>query len=206
MRYTGPTNRLSRRENIDLGFKTQGSKAQANLLKKLNLFPGQHTTKGRRKASEHAKQLREKQKLRFSFGVSETQMKNYFKDSIRKTGNTALFLSQYLEKRLDNVIYRLGFAPTRASARQLVSHGHIKVNDKPVSVASYQLKIGDVVTFSKEKSQKLPAIESSLARTDLFIPGWIERKGIAGKLTQEPSSEILEKQINLRLVIEYYSR
>ncbi len=206
MRYKGPKNRIARRENMDLGLKTPGSKSHANLLKKLNVFPGQHGTRGRRKISEHARQLREKQKLRFAFNLSESQMKNYFKHSIRKTGNTALFLSQYLEKRLDNVIYRMGFTPTRTAARQLVAHGHIKVNDKNMKVPSYQVRVGDVITFANPKTQKIPAISTSLERKDTIIPHWIEKKGVAGKLTAEPTADILDKQVNLRLVVEFYSR
>lgn len=206
MRYTGPRNRLSRREGLDLGLKTTGSKSQASLLKKLNVFPGQHGTKGRRKVSEHGKQLREKQKLKFMYGVSETQLKNYYSSSKKKTGNTALYLSQYLEKRLDNVVYLLGFVPTRAASRQLISHKHIKVNDRILSIPSYQVKIGDVITLAGEKTAKIPSVESSLAKKDNAIPTWIEKQGPVGKLNGEPNTELLDKQINLRLVIEFYSR
>ncbi len=206
MRYKGPRNRIARREGIDLGLKTTGSKSQASLLKKLTVFPGQHGTRTRRKVSEHARQLREKQKLRYAFGVSESQMKNYFKNSIRKTGNTALFLSQYLEKRLDNVLYRMGFTPTRAAARQLISHKHVKVNDSIMAVASYQVKIGDIITFTREKSGKIPAVATSLERKDSIIPPWVERQGIVGKVIAEPTAETIDKQVNLRLVVEFYSR
>lgn len=207
MRYTGPKNRISRREAMDLGMKTPGTKTHAQLLKKLNIVPGQHGVKSaRRKLSEAARQLREKQKLRYAFGVSEKQMKNYFKDSIRKTGNTALFLSQYLERRLDNVVYRLGMAPTRASARQLITHGHVKVNDKKMNVPSYLVKLGDKISLGDAKSEKIPAVAGALERKDMIIPAWIERKGTVGKLVSEPSAEIIEKQVNLRLVVEYYSR
>ena len=206
MRYTGPRNRLSRRENTDLGLKTPGSKAHASLLKKINIMPGQHGTRGRRKVSERGKQLRETQKLKFIFGLSAKQLKKYFNHAVKKTGNTALFMSQYLEKRLDNIVYRLGFAPTRAAARQLVNHGHVKVGDKMVSIASYQVKINEVVTFGKEKSQKIPAIQSALNNKDLLFPVWLERKAVAGKLITEPTAELIDKQINLRLVIEYFSR
>jgi small subunit ribosomal protein S4 len=206
MRYTGPRNRIARREGVDLGLKTPGSKSHARLLKKLNVLPGQHGTRGRRKVSEHGIQLREKQKLRYIFGVTEGQMKKYFKTASFKKGNTALYLSRFLESRLDNIIYRLGFAPTRASARQLVGHGHIKVNDKILDIPSYQVKVGDVITFSTDSSIKIPYIENSLSNKDLIIPNWLERKGAVGKLIGEPISEEVERQINLRLVIEFYSR
>ncbi|MEN9327551.1 MAG: ribosomal protein small subunit ribosomal protein [Candidatus Parcubacteria bacterium] len=206
MRYTGPKNRLSRREGLDLGHKTPGAKSHASLLKKLNVFPGQHGTKGRRKVSDTGKQLREKQKLRFMWGISESQLKRYFQQAKRKTGNTGLHLSAYLERRLDNAVYRLGLAPTRASARQLVSHKHFKVNDKIVNVASYSLRVGDVITFAKDKTTKLPPVEAVLAKKDTAIPEWFERMGPAGKVISEPSSALIEKMINLRLVIEFYSR
>lgn len=206
MRYTGPKNRVARREGMDLGLKTVGTKSHAKLLEKINVPPGQHGTRGRRKSSEHSKQLREKQKLRFTFGISETQLKSYFKKAINKPGNTGMYMAQYLEKRLDNLVYRLGFAPTRASARQLVSHKHIKINDKVLNVASYEVKVGDVLTFAKDKTQKIAAVEQSLAKKDYAVPAWLERKGTVGKLNNEPESELLEQQFNMRLVIEFYSR
>lgn len=206
MRYTGPKNKIGRREATDLGLKTEGSKAQARLLKKLNVLPGQHGTRGRRKVSERGRQLRDKQKLRFLFGVTERQMKNYFKKAIGMKGNTALLLSNFLEKRLDNLVYRLGFAPTRAASRQIVNHGHIKVNDKLVTIPSVQMKVNDIITFLKEKSTKIPYIETSLANKNVIIVKWIERKGTVGKLIAEPTSEEIEKQINIRNVIEFYSK
>ncbi len=206
MRYTGPRNRISRREGMDLGLKTPGSKSHASMLKKLNVLPGQHGTRGRRKVSEHGKQLREKQKLRFMYGVTETQLKNYFARSIKKTGNTALYLTQFLEKRLDTVVNRLGFVPTRAAARQLIVHKHIKVNNKIVNTPSYQVKSGDLVTLANDKILKLPVVEASISKTDLIIPAWLEKQGAAGKMITEPNADSLEKQLNLRLVVEFYSR
>ncbi len=206
MRIIGPKNKQSRREGIDLGLKTPGSKSHASLLRKLNVLPGQHGTRTRRKHSERARQLREKQKLRFLFGITESQLKKYFDKSIRMKGNTAINLSQLLEKRLDNVVYRLGFTPTRPSARQLVSHQHIKVNDRIVNVSSYQVGLNDAVGFAGTKAVKIPAIETSLANKDTLIPKWLERENTSGKVIAEPSSEDIEKQINLRSVIEFYSR
>lgn len=206
MRYTGPKNRIARREAMDLGLKTAGSKSQATLLRRLNVFPGQHTVKGRRKLSEHALQLREKQKLRYLFGVTERQAKGYFKSAAQRKGNTTMYLSVSFEKRLDNIVYRLGFAPTRSASRQLVSHGHIKVNDGIVTIPSLQVRIGDIITFSNEKSAKIPYVEKALLNKDVILPKWLERKGTAGKMVSEPTSELIENQINLRLVIEFYSR
>lgn len=206
MRSTGSKNKIARREGMDLGLKTPGSKSHATLLKKLLVRPGQHGLKMRRKTSEHSKQLREKQKLRFMFGVSERQMKNYFKKAVSRPGNTGSFFSEYLEERLDNVIYRGGFAPTRAASRQLVSHKHVKVNDKIVNSASMTVRVGDVLTLSSDKIQKIPAIAAALSIKDGFIPAWIDRKGAVIKMVARPTAEIIEKQINLRLVVEFYSR
>lgn len=206
MRLTGPKNRLARRQGIDLGLKTPGSKSHARLLKKINVVPGQHGLKVKRKVSERAFQLREKQKLRFIFGLTEKQLKNYFKQASFKKGNTAMYLAQFLEKRLDNIVFRLGLAPTRASARQLVTHGHVKTNDKAISIPSYQVKINDVVTYSDSKTAKIPYIEKMISNTDVIIPSWFEKKALVGKLISEPLIDDIQKQVNLRLIIEYYSR
>lgn len=206
MRYLGPKNRLARREGVDLGLKTPGSKSHAQLLRKLNIRPGQHGAKSRRKVSDRAMQLREKQKLCFIFGLTEKQLKKYFKTASVKKGNTALYVGQFLEKRLDNIVYRLGFAPTRAAARQMVRHGHISINDKKLTIPSYQVHLNDMIGFAKENSQKIPYIEKSLTNKDIIIPSWLERKATMGKLVAEPTNEEIEKQVNLRLTIEYYSR
>jgi len=206
MRYLGPKNRISRREGMDLELKTVGSKSHARLLKKLNVPPGQHGVRKRKKVSERGTQLREKQKLRFMFGITEKQLKKYFKKASLKKGNTALYLSQYLERRLDNIIYRLGFVPTRASARQLITHGHIIINKKKVTIPSYQVRVGEEIGFVNDKTTKIPYIENSLNNKDIILPSWLEKKAIVGKLIMEPTQDIITKQINLRLIIEYYSR
>lgn len=206
MRYVGPKNRIARREGIDLGLKTPGSKSHAQLLRRLNIPPGQHGAKKRRKVSERSRQLREKQKLRYLFGLTEKQLKKYFHTASFKKGNTGLYVGQFLEKRLDNIVYRLGLAPTRAAARQLVRHGHVAVNSKKLSIPSYQVRVGEMIGFLTEKIQKIPYIEKSLSNKDIIIPSWLEKKAIIGKLIAEPTNEEIAKQINLRLVIEYYSR
>ena len=206
MRYRGPKNRISRREGIDLGLKTPGTKSHASLLKKMNILPGQHGTRGRRKVSERGRQLRETQKLKFIFGLSNKQLKNYFRKGVKKTGNTALFLSQFLEQRLDNIIYRLGFALTRAAARQLTNHKHIKVNGKTVNIPSCQVKINDIISFANETTEKIPDVNKAISIKDIILPKWLERKAIVGKLIGQPTQELIEKQVNLRLVVEYFSR
>lgn len=206
MRYTGPRNKLARREGVDLGLKTVGSKAHARLLKRLNIPPGQHGVKGRGRFSERRLQLREKQKLRFMFGITERQLKKYFTHATKKRGNTATFLTRYLESRLDNIVYRLGFAPTRPAARQLVSHGHVLINEKKITIPSYQVKLNDIISIGSEKAAKIPYIEKVLNNKDIIIPPWLEKKGTRGKLIALPDSGEIEKQVNLRLVIEYYSK
>ncbi len=206
MRYRGPKNRIARREGVDLELKTLGSKSHARLLKKLGVPPGQHGLRKRRKVSERGTQLREKQKLRYMFGITETQLKNYFKKASMKKGNTALYLSHSLESRFDNMVFHLGFAPTRAAARQLITHGHMTVNKKRLSIPSYQVKVGDEISFSDAKTTKIPYIETSLDNKDVILPSWLEKKATVGKLLKEPTQEVIEKLINLRLIIEYYSR
>jgi len=206
MRYTGPKNRLARRQGADLGLKTVGSKSHARLLKKLNVLPGQHGTRGRRKTTEYGIQLKEKQKLRFMFGITESQQKRYYKAAVKKKGNTALHLTKSLEARLDNVVFRLGFAPTRAAARQLVNHGHFKVNDKIVTIPSFQTKINEIISFTNDKSAKIPYIEKNLNNKDIILPTWLERKATVGKIISEPDIDDIKNLINLRLVVEYYSR
>ncbi len=206
MRYTGPRNRIARREGVDLGLKTPGSKSHARLLRKINISPGQHGAKRKRKVSERGFQLREKQKLRFIFGLTEKKLKKYFKTAKEKTGNTAFYLTQFLEKRLDNIVYRLGFVPTRAAARQLISHRHIKVNDKIVNIASYEVKLNDKIAFASDKTIKIEYIAKQLENKDLILPVWLKRQAIVGMLVSEPTDEEITKQINLRLVIEFYSR
>ncbi len=191
---------------MDLGLKTPGSKSHTRLLNKLTVLPGQHGIRKRRKVSERGIQLREKQKLRYIFGITEKQLKNYFKKAVVKKGNTALYISQYLERRLDNIVYRLALAPTRASARQLVVHGHIAVNDKKMTIPSYQVKAGEKISFLKDKTAKIPYIEKTLTNKDNFFPNWLEKKATAGMLTAEPTNDEISKQINLRLIIEFYSR
>jgi len=206
MRYTGPKNRLARREGIDLGLKTPGTKSYSSLTWRLNIVPGQHGASHRKKPTDYGVQLREKQRLKRMYGITERQMKNYFKKATKMLGNTAEFLIQMLERRLDNVVYKLNLAPTRSSARQLVAHGHIKINDKKVNIPSYLVGVGDVIAFSKEKSIKIPYINQLLEKKDVIIPEWLAREGPLGKVMRIPKREDLKEDINLQLVVESYSR
>jgi small subunit ribosomal protein S4 len=206
MRYTGPRNRIARREGVDLGLKTPGSKSHLRLLRRLNVLPGQHGVKGRKRYSERGEQLREKQKLRFTYLLTEKQLKKYFKIALKKKGDTGSNFINILERRLDNVVFRLGFAPTRASARQLVAHGHIKVNDKKIKIPSYLVEIGDIISFSNNEITKVDYIDKALKNKDLIIPSWLKRENLVGKVVSEPVNTDVEKLVNLRLIVDYYSR
>ena len=204
-RYIGPKNRLARREGQDLGLKTPGSAAHAALLRRLNILPGIHGQKRRRKPSEYGLQLREKQKAKRIYGVLEKQFRRYFESAKKKRGVTGEALLQKLETRLDNVVYRLALAPTRSSARQLVSHGHVQVNGEKVNIPSFQVKKDQVITLST-KATKIPAIAKMLEDKNPHVTSWLARKGPVGKVAKIPSREEIGENINEQLVVEHYSR
>lgn len=206
MRYTGPKNKLSRREGVDLGLKTTGSKAQASLLRRINIKPGQKPNQRYSKLTEYGKQLREKQKIRRTYGLTESKLSRYFSDASGKVGNTSHNLVELLEMRLDNVVFRLGFAPTRAAARQLVNHGHFLVNKKKANIPSYQVSNGDVVSFKKNKTVEIPYVKELLTKKDIEVPKWLEKKATSGKVIDKPEVDAIGADINLQAVIEFYSR
>lgn len=204
-RYTGPKNRLARKEGIDLGLKTVGTKAHASLERRLNIPPGQHGPKLRRKQSDYGTQLREKQKMKRLYGVLERQFRRYFAMSRKWRGNTGDMLIQFLERRLDNAVYRLGFAPTRTSARQYVSHGHVQVNGKRVNIPSYMVAKDEVISF-KPKSMNMPLVKKLLEDKTYTPPEWLERQAGVGKVVRFPEPGEVKEDINTQLVIEFYSR
>jgi len=204
-KYNGPKNRLARKEGIDLGLKTLGTKSHAGLMKRLKIPPGQHGQKMRRKISSYGIQLREKQKMKRMYGVLEKQFRRYFAMARKWRGNTGDMLVQFLERRLDNTIYRMGLAPTRTSARQFVSHGHIMVNGSKVNIPSY-LVASDAVITIKPKAAEIPAIKKMLEEKSFAPPAWLERKGGAGRVIRLPERDDVKEDINTQLVIEYYSR
>ena len=204
-RNTGPKNRLARREGADLGLKTPGSHAHAQLLRRLNVPPGQHGPKGKRKISGYGSQLREKQKAKNTYGVLEKQFRNYFKEALKVKGNTGVTLITSLELRLDNVLYRLALSPTRAGARQLVTHGHVLVNNKKMSIPSYQVKIDDIISF-KPKALNVPSVKKLLEEKNPQIPSWLERKGAIGRVMRKPERSEASADINEQFIVEYYSR
>jgi small subunit ribosomal protein S4 len=206
-RYTGPKNKLARRESQDLGLKTQGSAAHTALQKRLNILPGQHGVKMRfrRQPSDYAVRLREKQKAKRMYGVYEKQFRRYVENSVAERENTIDILVQQLERRLDNVVYRLNFAPTRAAARQLVSHRHIKVNNKTLNIPSYQVKVQDQIKLSS-KARAIPAILSLLEEKNPNIPGWLTKGQVSGKIKALPGKDSVQEPIDWQLIIEYYTR
>lgn len=200
-RYTGPKHRLCRAEGVALC----GS-PKCPVIRKNAGPPGQHGQKGRRKISEYGIQLREKQKVKRMYGVLERQFKKYFNLASSKKTATGEALLLLLETRLDNVIFRLNLVSSRPQARQLVNHGHVLVNDKRVTIPSYNVKIGDVLTLST-KAASLDFIKKLAQDTkDLILPPWLNKKAIIGKVVDWPKREDLKEDINERLIVEYYSR
>jgi len=204
-RYLGPTCKLSRREGADLLLKSRGKSLENKC--KLDQRPGQHGTK-RTRNSDYALQLRAKQRLRRIYGVLEKQFRNYYKTADLKKGATGENLLNLLESRLDNVVYRMGFACTRAEARQLVSHKSIEVNGALINVASYQLSPSDVISV-REKSKKQQRIIDALAITEQYgFPAWVnvDSKSMSGTFTSLPDRQDLGSDINEQLVVELYSK
>ncbi len=198
-RYTGPKDRLSRREGFDLFGK--GAK-----LTRLNVTPGVHGPKGSmRQPSQYGRQLREKQKVKRLYGLMEAQFKKYMEKALKTKGNTANKLFSLLETRLDNVVFRLGFASTRPQARQLVSHRHVFVNGGKVNIPSYEMKVGDTVTLDT-KAVNLPGLKKLLEDKEKKIPSWLARKGPAGKVVRIPAREDVVEPISDQDIIEFYSR
>ena len=204
-RYTGPKNRLARREGMDLGLKTIGSHAHAELLKRLAILPGQHGVKGRRKTSGYGIQLREKQKVKRIYGTLERQFRKIFEQAKKWKGNTGEKLVEFLESRLDNTIYRMNLAPTRTMARQLVSHRHVFVNGLVVNIPSYRIKTNDVITMTS-KALEIPAVKKLLEEKSPQLPVWIERKGPVAKIVRMPERSDVQEDINEQLIVEFYSR
>ncbi len=158
-----------------------------------------------KKPTEYAIQLREKQKAKFIYNVMEKQFRKLYEEATRKDGVTGLVLVEFLERRLENVVYRLGFAKTRRQARQVVSHGHVAVNGRKVNIASYRVKVGDVVSII-ENSKNVEIIKDAVEAST--VPAWLEldRAGFAGKVLQNPTKEDLDFDLAESLIVEFYSR
>jgi len=207
-RYLGPTCKLARREGSDLSLKSPARALDSKC--KLDQKPGQHgATMRRGKLSDYATQLREKQKVKRIYGLLERQFRNYYKKASNRKGNTGENLLQMLETRLDNVVYRMGFAVTRPAARQLVSHRGVTVNGKPVNLPSYSVKAGDAIALS-ERAQKQLRVQEALgvaSQMDLS-PHWVEvdAKKFAGVFKALPDRADLPSDINEALIVELYSK
>ncbi len=205
-RYIGPTCKLARREGTDLFLKSGAKPLESKC--KLQVPPGGIKGERRQRLSDYGLQLREKQKLRRMYGVLERQFRNYYQAAARRTGATGETLLKLLESRLDNVVYRMGFAATRAEARQLVGHKSVSVNGQVVSVPSYQCRAGDVIEI-REKARKQLRIQSALAvAAQVGLPDWLEvnDKEFRGVFKTVPALEDVLPDINENLVVELYSK
>jgi small subunit ribosomal protein S4 len=198
-RYTGPKHKLARREGINILDKQSKS-----LLRRLNTPPGVHGKKRKKKLSEYGLQLREKQKAKATYGILEKQFKRLVNNVAHTSGDTSELLLTLLETRLDNIVYRLGFANSRFMARQLVGHGHILVNGKRLSIPSYQVNVDETVALSP-KLQNNPQIVKLLEDKPNLLP-FLERKASVGKLSRMPRGVDIEVPFNIQQIIEYYSR
>ena len=205
-RYLGPKAKLSRREGTDLFLKS--ARRAISDKAKFDSKPGQHGRTSRQRTSDYGLQLREKQKVKRMYGVLERQFRRYFEEASRIRGNTGSNLLGLLESRLDNVVYRMGFGSTRAEARQLVSHKAIEVNGKPVNIASYMVKTGDVVSV-REKSKKQVRIQEALQlATQVGMPAWVEVNvdKVEGVFKKSPDRDEFASDVNESLIVELYSR
>lgn len=198
-RYTGPKRRLSRREGVALF-----AKDASYIERKGAVPPGQHGARARRRVSEYGIQLREKQKAKRTYGLLERQFAKYYQIASKRKGNTGNALMELLESRLDNVVYRLGFAPSRAGARQMVTHGHIGINGKKVTIPSYLIKTGETIAILKKMLDNTQ-VKKSL-ETGTTLPEWLERQAAVGKVLRMPTRDEAEQGISEQLIVEYYSR
>jgi len=208
-RYTGPVCRLCRREGMKLFLKGARCYSEKCAIEKRNFPPGQHGKDRRPKIVGYGLQLREKQKAKRYYGLTEVQFRNLFEKASPMKGVTGATLLNMLERRLDNVVFRSGFGASRAMARQLVRHGHIAVNGRKVDIPSYLLRPGDVVEV-REKSRKNPAILGSLEATaHLPAPNWIEvdRDGLKARVLSQPAREdLVQIKLEEQMIVELYSK
>lgn len=207
-RYVGPVCKLCRREGQKLFLKGAKCVSPKCPIETRNYSPGQHGRNRMLKQSEYGSQLREKQKVRRMYGLLETQFHNYYKKAVKQKGITGENLLKLLERRLDNVVYRLGFAPSRAAARQLVRHRHITVNGRLVDIPAFQVKPGDTIKV-RDKSRKLESIHQSLRRMreGRQLP-WLDlnKASLSGTLLEIPARADIPAEVNESLIVELYSK
>lgn len=206
-RYTGPVCRLCRRQGEKLMLKGERCTTKKCAMERRNLPPGKGRPQ-RKKISDRGLQLREKQKARSTYGLLERQFHRHFTEAVRRPGVTGENMLMILEMRLDNVVYRLGFADSRRQARQLVRHGHITVNSKKTDIPSYLVKSGDVIEWSARgaKSTHYQVVSQQIA--DKVIPDWLslDREKLVGRILTPPSRNDIEIKIDDKVIVEYYSR
>jgi small subunit ribosomal protein S4 len=206
-RYNGPVCRLCRREGMKLFLKGERCYTEKCAIEKRNVPPGQHGRSRKQKLVGYGVQLREKQKVKRIYGVLEDQFRLYFQQAERTRGITGETLLQLLERRLDNAVYRLGFATSRPQARQLVRHGHFQVNGRKVDIPSYSVKVGDVVTVresSRANASILHAVEEVKGRG---VPEWLSLDGaMGGKVVSVPTREQINLPVQEQLIVELYSK
>lgn len=200
-RNTGPRNKIARRLGVDLGLKTNTK----SLERRLQSPPGQHGKKGRGKMSDYGIQLAEKQKVKAIYGVLERQFSKYYEVATKSSEATGEAMLSLLERRLDNVIYRLKLAPTRRAARQIVSHGNAIVNGRKLTIPSYRVSPEDVITLSAT-GLAIPSVKLMQEEKDVQLPSWLEKKASVGKVTRMPVRADLPEVINEQLIVEFYSR
>ena len=204
-RYTGPGERLSRREGVELYLKGERLAAGKGAVERRPYPPGQHG-RARRRQSQYRLQLREKQRAKSYYGVRERQFRRYFERARRESGVAGENLLRHLERRLDNVVYRLGFATTRAQARQFLVHGHILLNGRRVDRPSFQVRPGDVITLRPGAAVE-PAVRRATELTST-VPGWLiaDHDGLSGRVERLPEREDIPVPVNEQLIVEFYSR
>lgn len=200
-RYTGPKNKLARKIGEDLSLKTNALKTARRLM----VRPGQHGSRGRRKLSDFGLQLKEKQKVKYMYGILEKQIRKLYEEASKNPTSTGAALLGLLERRLDNVVFRAGFAPTRAAARQYVNHGYFLVNGKKMNVPSYRVNVGDVISI-KPKAAKIPVIADLLKELKGNGVEWLEVKVPAIKVVRLPERQDIKEAIDEQMIVEFYSR
>lgn len=200
-RFTGPKTKISRRYGVALF-------GPSKALERKNYPPGIHGPKARRKTSDYGIALGEKQKLRLQYGMMEKQFRQFFERAKQKRGVTGETLLQMLECRLDNIVYRAGFATTRRGARQLVSHGHVMINGRKVDISSYQVKANDVIEVKDKASSRQLANKNVAANAMVNAPDWmtVDKEKFKAVINRIPSREDIQVNVNEQLIVEFYSR
>lgn len=203
-KYIGPKNKIARRFGVNLGLKSEATK----VARRLGQMPGVHGPKKRAKGgSSYSKQLIEKQKAKFIYGIREAQFSRYVKEASSMKGDSGVNLQTILETRLDNVIYRMGFALTRAQARQMVNHGMFTVNGKNLNIPSHIVKVGDVIAVRDKKLKKSLFLDLEEKLSKVQLPSWIsvDPKTKSGKILNLPTEQDFNKIFDVKLIIEYFS-